>query len=270
MDPIQASYIWLAVFFIGVVVFFMGIFRKYSPVKMNPVLGAIVGVLLIVPGFIWGIMPNFPTQPLQQGQTIVVQQPSGTTTTPTTLPPATFTVDPSLSTGAWDVCGGTCVSTAAWNAAETIYTVPLTINYVSASVSRFARNYTAVNFTLTPVAVAGADNTDLATIYFESEYAMKFSGEPVLLADGNDVYFANWSHCESGGQKYRYSGSLSTLFTSSEVLQCVYKLDTTVDDGVAEEMATVGDSVSWAITFHNSDWSWSQTYTILLITVVVN
>lgn len=266
MDPVTAGYIWIAVFFIGLVVFFMGIFRKYSPVKMNPVLGAVVGVCLIIPGFIWGIMPNFPAQPLQQtggSQTIVVQQGG------TTVAPATFDLDPSASTGLYNGAGSTCVSTAAWNAAETIYTVPLTINEGGTAHYAFTANYTGANFTITPVAPAGATNDDLATIYFETEYTMTYSSEDFLNVDGNGVYWANWYNCESGGLTYQYSGSLSMTYTQTKTLQVGYQFDTNADTtGVAEAMSTVGDSVSWTITFHNIDWTWSESFTVLAIVIV--
>lgn len=268
MDPTQASYVWLAVFFIGLVVFFMGIFRKYSPIKMNPVLGAVVGICLILPGFIWGIMPNFPDQPLQQapGQTIVVQNPGGITTT---VPPASFSIDATACQSAASVIFGGEPLDGVLNVAETVYTLPATQR---ANDTGFTVNFTALNFTVTPVAPSGATADDLATIYFETQYATEWENEPMLEQDSNDVYFANWTRVTpvtANSVTYGYSGSASMLYTETQNYQVVYKYDyhlasTTTGPAL---MHTVGDTLSWTATFHNVDWSWSQSYTFMLICI---
>jgi hypothetical protein len=270
MDPTTAMYIWIAVFFIGIVVFFMGVFRKYSPIKMNPVLGAVVGICLILPGFIWGIFPAFPAQPLQQtsSPTVIVQQPSGTTS----LTPATFDVDAvavTAATGMWGAADITPITTTTFDAAETTLTIPVTCNTGTGNYA-FAVNHTGANFTIRPIAPSGVDADDLATIYFESEYDMTFDGEDVLNSNAaGSIYDAEWNYLtfnDASHQEWDHSGSFTMLYTDSVTLSLYYQLDG--ENGkLADEFATVGDTTTWTITFHNSDWSWSKSYGVVMICI---
>jgi hypothetical protein len=262
-------YVWMGVFFIGLVVFFMGVFRKHSPIKINPVLGAVVGICLILPGFIWGIYPNIgsPTSPIQTQQNIVVTQQQET------VVPSAFEIDAvavTAATGCWGAAAITPITTTTFDAGETTLTIPVTCNLGTAHYA-FANNNTGANFTIRPVAPAGANADDLATVYFESDYAMTFDGEDVLNSNAaGSIYDAEWNYLtfsDASHQEWDHEGSYTMLYTGSITVSLYYQLDG--EDGkLADEFSTVGDTATWSITFHNSDWSWSQTFTVVAICIV--
>lgn len=264
MDPETAMYIWVGVAILGLILVLMGIAKK-GPVK-NPVALIGVGAVMLIVGGIWGIAPAIQdAQPLQSQQITV-------TTQPTEIAAPAFTIDPTAITAVANVVRGapTPISTAVLNAAETVYTVPVTVN-TGGTHDTFAVNYTALNFTVTPIPPVGSNADDLATIYFESEYDMKYENEYILRHSGNqDVFFANWTTGHTNGAtlySWDHSGQDTMLLTDTNDYQIVYGLDGTPAD-FPDVFKTVGETASWTITFHNADWSWSKVYTVNLIVVV--
>jgi hypothetical protein len=271
MDEQTRLYLWMGVFFIGLVVFFMGVFRKQSPIKINPVLGAVVGICLILPGFIWGIFPTIgsPASPIQTQPNIIVNTPD---TTQDTIAPPTFSVDPTAVTAASGMYGAaalTPISTNAFSQDENSFIIPVTVNE-GTSYYAFANNYSAMNFSITPIAPAGADATDLATIYFESQYNMKYNDEYVLDYNAAEtIWDALWvveTFNSATHKSWDHSGSYTTLYTTAYTLSLLFELNG-ANSELPDQFHTVGDTVSWTVTLHNSDWSWSKTVTVNAITI---
>jgi hypothetical protein len=244
----------------------LAIFRKTSTIKLPQAPATVIGVLMMLFGFIWGFYPFMePYQPLESGtQTITIDSPD--------IVAPTFDIDPTAVTAVANVVRGapTPISTSVWNTAETVYTVPVTVR-TGGTHDTFAVNYTALNFTVTPIPPDGANADDLATIYFESEYDMKYESEYVLRVNGAEsIWFANWTKGHTNAAdlySWDHSGQDTMLFTDTVEYQIVYGLDGT-DGDFPDKFKTVGETCSWTITFHNSDWSWSKVYTVNLIVIV--
>lgn len=191
------------------------------------------------------------------GLALAFVQVEDTTDTGTidTVTGVTFDIDPT------DPCvGGGFIDDVTWNDAETICTIPLEIT----GSGELDGNLTALNFTITPIAPSGSDSTNLATVYFESDYLMKYSGEYVL-EENSDTYFANWTH-RSGTKDQTtddYSGSETMLLTENGYANISYAFDSGTSDIFSAELDSIGDQVSWSIRFHNADNTWSQTFTVL-------
>ncbi len=264
LDADQYQYVWIALFAIGALLLFAAIFKKTSLVKLPQVPAAFIGFLLLCFGFIWGLNPYMAAQD-QFFQAV----PSGGTTViidgEDIVAPA-FSIDASaVITNVWDT-SNTVISTAVMDATETILTVPLTVNLGTGS-AEFACNYTAMNFSVTPIPPTGANADDLATIYFESDYNMKYAGEYVLDHDGNEETFdATWIRCGADTTTWEHNGQDTMLFTDSAVYQLWYELNSGSTE-LTEDLQTVGETVSWSATLHNADWSWSQVYTITAIVI---
>lgn len=260
------EYVWLGVFVIGLVLVALAVFRKTSTIKVPPAPATVIGVIMMVLGFMWGVSPMYQdSQPLQQGQTQITIDNTKDIAAPT------FSLDPeTVITNIWDSPAGDVITTQTLNSAETVFTVPLNINEVASTSYEFVTNFTAMNFTVTPIPPVGANADDLATIYFETEYDITYNGEYVfVMNDAEDIWFANWTRVgdTTDTASWNHAGQDTMLLTDSETYQVAYKFDSGIND-FCEEMATVGDTCTWTITFHNADWSWSKVYTVNAITVV--
>jgi len=156
------------------------------------------------------------------------------------------------------------------DASETVFTVPLNINEGGTASYEFVTNFTAMNFTVTPIPPTGANADDLATIYFESDYNIKYNGEYVFVSDGNEeTFFVNWTRVgdTTDATSWDHSGQDTMLLTEDNTYQIAYRFQSGLDH-FCEEISTVGETCTWTITFHNADWSWSKVYTVNAITVV--
>jgi len=124
-------------------------------------------------------------------------------------------------------------------------------------------NYSALNFSISPIPPDGSTADSLATIYFTTDYDMKFGGEHVLQETGG-VYFANWTYRagDNSQKTVDYASSMTMLMTETGWAEIDYKIDADQSDAFGEELDTVGEGGSWHITFHNSDWSWKETFTV--------
>lgn len=238
---------WLgfAAFIIGLVLIAGAAFRKQAGWKMNPVYSFVIGAVLVVFGGAIGVVPMFEGEALNVN--VDVDAPGVTVEKPTfeieckngTAIDKEMTVevdeDDTGSTFIFDANPGGVINA----------------------------NYSALNFSITPVPPEGSTADSLATIYFETDYDMKFGGEYILQESGG-VYFANWTY-RSGDNTIKtadYSGSMTMLMTESAYAEIDYNINADETDAFGEELDTVGQGGSWDITFHNSDWSWSWTHTV--------
>lgn len=258
----ETTYIWLGIFLIGVLLITLAIFRKTSMVKVPQAPAAFLGVCCALVGFLWGVIPLYQdAAPFQTGQTINV------TTGGTQIAAPTFSVEPAaVITNIWDSAAGDVITTQVLDATETVFTVPVDYN---SGANHFAVNFTAMNFTVTPIPPTGANADDLATIYFKTDYNIKYSGEYVFITDGNEAtFFANWTRVGTVGDapSWDHAGQDTMLLTENEIYQVAYKFDDGTDD-FGEQFNTVGETATWYITFHNVDWSWSKVFTVNAIVV---
>jgi len=259
----------LLAFAIGLILLAM-IVTKKSPIK-NTAFAAVAGALLFFAGLLWGVMPyyeeNFGVD--VPPQTIVnVDAGGGSDECPS------FDIDPTALVSATNMVGTSdgAITTAGWNAAETVFTIPVTVQSTgSGAIAAFTANETGSNFSITPVPPIGSNADDLATIYFETEYDMTHEGKDILKDNGNGIYEANFSvgnDDPTGFTRWHHSGSDTMLLTDTLNLQLVYGLDGGGE--FAEVFQTVGESTSWTITFHNADWTWSEVYTVNAILIAAS
>jgi len=184
----------------------------------------------------------------------VTEQPTATTTTGAT----TFSIDTNDPAS-----GGNDIDNCAWDDDETILTIPLEIT----GSNNLDGNRSHSNFTLKPVAPSGAKSDELVTIYFSSDYLMKYGGEYVLEETGG-IYFANWTYGVDGSasQTDDYEGSMSMLLTDTGWANITWRFDSGTADCFSEELDSIGDKVVWNVKFW-TDGGWSQTFNIEAIVI---
>ena len=242
---------WIGIiaFVAGLVLVFGAAFRKQAGWKINPVWSGVIGVILVVFGGATGILPMIP-EAEEVPPTNIINLPG------VTVPQPTFSIDVENGTVIGSATNRTKVSISDDEKSATLaFTVDLSENEISAK-------FACVNFTVTPLPSAQATADSLATIYFETDYLMKYGGEYVLT-ETSDVYWANWSYSggDSDDSTSDYDGSMTMLMTETGWCQIDYQLDDGTDS-FGEEVDSIGDSGSWTITLHNEDWSWSYPFTV--------
>jgi hypothetical protein len=262
--------LFIVLFAAGLVLTLAAVFRKQPGMNflknVNPVLAASVGILLMVGGFFYGLMPLMPELDGEPTQIIVTNPGGGGTQTviidETTIGPSSFDIEPTA--------GGSNIGLSV-NDAETEFTMAIWLD-PDADIIRESDNSTAwsgfnCTFQLDPVAPDGATAEDLATIYFEvSGYTVDLDDNEYLVGyDDGDwaIYFT-----DDQGNNDSYSGSMSMLYTQSEPLWLNIHIDNaSFTDSSANENVDFLDSWNMPVTFQNSDWSWSETINIKLIVV---
>ena len=175
-----------------------------------------------------------------------------------TVTGATFDIDP----------GGYCSTkgSESWDDAETTFTIPLEIT----GSNELDGNKSSVNFTITPNYPLGAETTNLAECYFKTDYLMKYGGEYVL-EENSGVYYANWTYASGTKDKQTedYEAHTGMALTESGWANISYTYDSGTSDCFSAELDSIGDSISWHVTFFNADNTWSKIFTITLIVVEV-
>lgn len=248
---IMTPEMWAGVlaFIAGLVLVFGAAFRKQAGWKFNPVWSGVIGVILIVFGGAVGVLPMI-SEEVEAPVTNVIM-PSASVDQPT------FAVEIENGTALRD---DFVKPTVEISEDETSATIVLTSCGESGGLHG---NHSAVNFTITPIAPQGATADSLATIYFETDYLMKFSGE-YILNESSGVYSASWTYQadDNDHSTSDYSGTLTMLMTETGWAEIHYGMDGTGTDDFGEELDTIGQSGSWDVTFHNADWSWSEVFVI--------
>lgn len=258
----ETMYIWLGIFIIGLALFFLAIFRKQSAIKIPQAPGAFIGAIMMIVGYMWGVAPLYSeSAPFEAGEIVV--------TTGDEIAAPTFSIDANaVITNIWDSAVGDCITTATFDASETTYTIPVSVN-TGGTHDAIAVNYSAINFTATPIPPTGANADDLATIYFESDYNIKHESEYVFKTNGAEtIFFANWTRVGTVGDapSWDHSGQDTMLLTEDETYQIAYGFNGG-ENALGNVFKTVGETITWHITFHNADWSWSKVYTVNAIVI---
>lgn len=239
----ESELIWTIVFGVGLLVFLLGIFPKKSPVKINPVLGAFLGICLMLPGFVWGVYVYMdePAAPIQYVPTTATVVAPGFTITGSASTPAGIDVDDD----------------------DGVITIPFTI-YPDGT-AKEADNTTwvqpAITFSINPIAPAGATADDLATIYF------KFNNVDLSFYTDDTYYVFTKTGTrrnviwQEGGQTMYGEGSATMLLTATAT---VY-LNCTVGATSLGEWETSYQGPTTSITFSNTDGTWSKTYAVQFV-----
>jgi hypothetical protein len=262
--------VMILLFGVGLVLLFSAIAKKHAgPLKhFNPVLGAVLGVALIIPGFYWGVAPNLPGFEDYGG----VQPTTVVVTTPTTnVAVPTFEITPVKNTTGFNL-------NSTLNSAGTDFTFPFVVTSLDKTDDAAAANSNAVlcrcTFKVTPVAPAGADSTDLATLYYSvtpTNYEVD-SDDHYLLMRSNDAEknpILNWTvDLDGAGAKgavpgYEGEKSTSMLLTDSGNIW----LDFVFANQTIAKYFTTLNGIDFTVTFHNEDYSWSDTFTVTAIKI---
>jgi hypothetical protein len=262
LDAETSQMFWILIFAVGAFLLFAAIFKKTSTLKLPQIPAAFIGFLMLVTGYVWGFGPYLG------GMEAPIQTTPIVIDTGEDALPATFSIEPvAVITNIWDSAVGDCITTAVLDASEKMLTVPVTVT-TGGTHDAIAVNYTAWNFTVTPIPPTGANADDLATIYFESDYNMKHENEYVLKHDGNvETFFANWTRATAGDTtSWDHSGQDTMLYTEDTTYQIAYGLNGG-ENALGNVFKTVGETITWQLTFHNVDWTWSQVYTVTCIVI---
>ena len=155
----------------------------------------------------------------------------------------------------------------ALNSEKTRFTVPAWSNQTGHTIVEIDNSTwedPRMEFVVTPIPFGGADADDLATIYFEvSNYDARIETSSdtyrLLVKDGGN-YQVNWSDAGTGTPDLYIEGTSTMLMTGTVTLY----LDFDVTGSSFSRMDD-NDGIDMTITFHNADWTWSETYTVTFV-----
>jgi len=150
---------------------------------------------------------------------------------------------------------------ATYNEDTNILTIPVDIN-ASDEVSVVTQS---INTSIEIIPPIGGATTDLATLYYETDYLMRFEGE-YLLEESGDYYMAVFNNSAGAENKY-YNGQLTMQMTDTGAwVNLTYTFDSGASTWAAEVAS--GDLYStiaaWNIRFSNGR-GWSETVTVQLV-----
>lgn len=178
-------------------------------------------------------------------------------TGPTTTTEPVTTVGTAAATFELTHSGG---FNATYNENTNILTIPVDISSNDLSVTT-----QSINTSVLVIPPLGGTTQDLATLYYETDYLMKYEGEYLLEESGN-YYQAVWNNSAGTTNKY-YNGQLSMQMTATN--QWV-NLTYTFDDGAGTWAAEVASGdlystiASWNIRYSNGR-GWSEIVTVNLV-----
>jgi len=243
-------YLWSIAFFIGLVGVGFGLKGKgFGNIPSPYVLG--IGAVLAIAGFVMGFGPLIgweQTTSTDETVTIVEETIAGTA----------FDITP--TNGSYD----------GWSTGS----VPVTIASDEESATGaitvdadngFIGNCTSINFSITPIAPAGADSQDLATIFFSVDENQKYDGEEIYT-ESSGVMRAQFAINDYGSTE-NYEGQHTMLMTDTHWVEFRCDLDGAGTDTFGEEFDAIGDTLTIPVSFWNSDHSWTQTFDIILVCV---
>lgn len=268
------EYVYMALFVIGVILVFAAAFRKQAGFLkgINPVAAGVIGVLLIVPGFMWGIYPYLDTPPAQiAGEDItVIVDDTGTVQYPT------FEITPAYSN---ETTAGS-KGPAKLNIDEDTFTLPFVANTTQHDIYQGNGSATSgagtswwdpkVQFDVSPVPFAGANADDLATIFFEIlepelEVDAASSGPYYTFVKTGGKRQIEWTTAGSSSTIDYTSGSRTMLMTGNVSLQLTLELD----EASLSRMQTTYDTMTFHAKFSNGG-GWSETFTFTLIPLSIS
>lgn len=256
------AWIGFIVFVGGLILLAGAIWKKQLGWNIPQPAAMVFGIILAVFGGLYSIPQMLDAFAVDDdtddtgGTTVVVEQSGATDYVPT------FRLD--VTNGTTGLGNTTTVQI---NDAETMATVLLETAGTGGNQPLCGTHF-AVNFTVDPVPPTGANADTLATVYFETDYTMQYQSEDILAKSGN-IYYANWTYAggTSDEASADYSGDMTMLMTETGYAEITYEMDSGSADVFSAELDTIGDTGTWDITFHNSDWTWSEVFTVTWILV---
>lgn len=154
-------------------------------------------------------------------------------------------------------------SNSNYNDATRTFNIPVQLNSTTN-----ALDYTTagLNFSFEPLPEAGSTTTDLAVIYYESDYLMSFEGSDILSKTDN-IYNADWT--DDGGTS-DYSGADTMEMTGSGWANITWTFNSGNDTWAEDvDSGDVYDTIaSWNVRLSNG-CAWSDVYTVNLIVTSV-
>lgn len=240
--------IMLILFVLGLALVFAALARKQAgPLKgLNPVLAGVIGVVLIIPGFFYGVMPYLPEEEVE-GETVIVIDDSA----PTAFP--TFAIQAAVSN---------TTQPAQLGSGEDGFTIPFVANTTQHDIAKEDdTNWMdpEIEFAITPIPFAGANADDLATIYYEvlqPDYDIDAAsaGPYYLFVKTGGKRQLKW-HVAGVGETEFVSGSQTMLMTDNVTMQLYIE----ADEGSLSRMQTEFDAITTNIKFSNGA-GWSESY----------
>jgi len=159
-------------------------------------------------------------------------------------------------------------TSGSWGTADATITIAdddesatVSINHNSTS-NYFDENYTAVNFSINPIAPVGATNDDLVTINFAVDETQKYGGE-YIFAESSNTYGVNWSI--NGESVENYDGSFTMLYTETAYVELRMELDGS-STGIGAELDSVGESLTIPVRFTANGFSWTFDVNLIVVT----
>ena len=267
MELDGTTILMLLAFVIGLALIFAALLKKQvKGLKfLNPVFAGVLGVILIIPGFFYGVQPMLPTADTQ----VVIVDDSAA------IPYAQFNVDTYANGTANDIDNSSVSSSGL------VFTTPFVRNTTGNTMegtSAAAMAHGSVfadpiyNFSVRPIATQGVTADDLVTLKFSAvdpgECITSSGTDYRLIAEDDDSDpYLYWKVVDaSDGTTLQdwvsTSGTVSFLYTDSIYvwLNVVYQ-----DSGCSR--MTDFTTKSTTATLSNLDGSWSQTYTIQVMPI---
>lgn len=250
----EMTILYLLAFIIGLVFVFAALARKQAgPLKgINPVVAGVIGVVLIIPGFYFGVMPYIevdaePAEP----QTIIIDDSGGAVTYPT-----------------FEIQAGVANTTqpCVLSSGDDGFTAPYIANTTQHDI--YKEDNTSwmdprIEFSITPIPFAGATQDDLATVYFEflepeAEVDAASSGPYYLFVKTSGKRQIEWRTANAAiGEIIYVSGSDTMLMTGNQTMQLVLE----TDEGSLSRAQTEYDAITSHVKFTNGA-GWSETFWI--------
>jgi hypothetical protein len=129
------------------------------------------------------------------------------------------------------------------------------------SANTMTKHHGSINFSIVPVAPTGSTADDLIVVNYYVNEKQKYSGEYIFEESGDD-WTADWM-TEGAVEFDDGEGRTTLLYTDDFWAEFRFDLSSGTDS-LGSEMQTVGESTSFSIVFSTA--SWSETYTVILIT----
>lgn len=152
------------------------------------------------------------------------------------------------------------ITTTVWDEDDLTLTIPLTVQ--DSSDGNLTGAKAGMNITFDPVAT-GCSSTDITTVFFSSDYLMKYGGEYVLDEDTSG-YEAEWTTADG---TVDYEDSIDITAGSTGYAQIDYVFNNGTAGNWVDELSAVGDSVTWHINMWNDCNTWSEQITVTAIVV---
>lgn len=269
MELDSTTLLMLVLFIFGLVLLFAALAKKQAgPLKgLNPILAGVLGVILIIPGFFYGVMPMLPAEETEtptETVVVVTDDEEGIACTFDVNIYANGTADTFDNTTTDSPTGNSFTTPYVRNSTGTTRTIHGTASTAALNVNFHDPIY---NFSVMPIAPTGVTADDLVTLKFsavdpgENIHVSGVDYRMVAQDSDNDAYLY-WKcvDASSGATLTDWTpetGSATFLYTDRVYLwlNVVYQ-----DDGLAR--LSVYDSESLTATLSNIDGSWSESFTI--------